>query len=85
MPRRVWAVVGSAASWFAGGAVGLAAAIGYERAVYPPEPDPVHFDAGGVGLVVWVLAWLAGTVGSAWLACRRAPDAGPGAAAAGGA
>ncbi len=82
MPRWAWALLGSAANWFAGCAVGVAVANWYERAMYPPEPDPVHFDVGGVFLAAWVLAWLAGTGGSIWLAYRRrARHAEPSAAA----
>jgi len=60
----------------------VVAAGAYERAMYPPEPDPVHFDVGGVFLAVWVLGWLAGTGGAVWMAYRgRARPTEPGAAA----
>lgn len=71
MPRWMWALLGSAVSWFAGFAVGIAVSVAYERAMYPPEPDPIHFDVVELFLAVWVLAWLAGTVGSVWLAYQR--------------
>jgi hypothetical protein len=71
MPRWAWALLGSAVSWLVGGVVGVAAAIIYERVTYPPEPDPVHFDVGGVFLGVWVVVWGAGTAGSVWLAYRE--------------
>jgi len=78
MPRWAWSLLGSAASWLAAGAVGVVAANLYERSMYPPEPDPVHFDVGGVFLAVWAVAWLAGTAASVWLAYRgRASGAAP--------
>ncbi len=62
---KVWLWVGAALGSLASGFVGLliaaAAAGAYERALYPPEPDPVHFDVAGIFLMAWVVVWVAGT------------------------
>jgi hypothetical protein len=70
MTRWAKAIFGSCGSWVAGGVVGPFTAICYERLMYPPEPDPIHFDVGGVFLGVWAAVWLMGTIGSAWWVFR---------------
>lgn len=83
MPRWIWALYGSGVSWFAGYAFGIAVSCAYERAVYPPDPDPdplIRVDVVGVFVAVWVLAWLVFSIGAVWLAYRRVPDTEPGAA-----
>jgi hypothetical protein len=59
--------MGCVASWVVGCAIGVMAAKLYEQRMYPPEPDPVHFDVGGVFLLVWVVV---GVAGSCWVLGR---------------
>jgi hypothetical protein len=66
MSRWTKTVIGSVVFFMIGGAVGLLAALAYERIKYLPEPDPVHFDVGSVFLAVWIVVWLAGTVATVW-------------------
>jgi hypothetical protein len=67
MGRLTKAVLGCAVSWVVGCAIGTLAAKLYERWMYPPELGPVHFDVGGVFLLVWVFA---GAAGSCWFLGR---------------
>lgn len=56
--KSLWILIGC---WVLGCPVGLAAAHVYYRMMYDPEPDPVHFDVGGVFLLVWLVVAVAGT------------------------
>jgi hypothetical protein len=61
--RRRWgiAVIGCLASWISGCFAGAWIAGLYERAMYPPARDPVHFDVGGVFLLAWAAIGLLGS------------------------
>lgn len=60
--RWIVAATGCVVSWVVGLVVGGIAANVFQRAMYPPEPDSVHFDVGGVLLLVWALIGLLGSV-----------------------
>ncbi|SFI46071.1 hypothetical protein [Planctomicrobium piriforme] len=76
MPRWLVVTLGSAVALVTGGILGLFAAWGYERFMYVPEPDPVHFDVVAVWGGVWTFIWIGGTSGwFCWV--YRVPKAKP--------
>ena len=60
---RRWgiAVIGCLTSWIFGCVVGAWIAGLYERVMYPPARDPVHFDVGSVFQLAWAVIGLLGS------------------------
>ncbi|HUE70368.1 MAG TPA: hypothetical protein VMP01_05710 [Pirellulaceae bacterium] len=61
---RKWLVgfLGCLLSWMVGLFGGAWIAKAYERMMYPPELDPVHFDVGGVFLLAWLVIGFTGSL-----------------------
>ena len=65
--RWLFPLLGCCAVWGVAMVLGVIVANLYDRAMYPPEPDPVHFDVGFVFLLAWLFF---GLVGSIWFVRR---------------